>query len=121
MYNIFYQSHIGSWALLVLLFIISYILLRAGKAKGQKITHMILRLFYVIMVVSGLGMLFQLGFPLNFSIKAVIGLWLIYVMEILLVRTQKGVLDSKQTTYYWIQLIVSLIIVVLLGFRVIYF
>ncbi|EGL13078.1 hypothetical protein HMPREF9413_5821, partial [Paenibacillus sp. HGF7] len=41
--NIFHQSHAGSWAFIVILFVVSAIFYR------QKITPMILRLFYLIM------------------------------------------------------------------------
>lgn len=117
MLNIFYQSHIGSWAITILLFVISYILLKAGKNKGAKILHMILRLFYVIMVVSGVGMIIG-GYPHIYMVKGLIAIVLIYSMEMLLVRTAKGTIGSK-AGMYWGIFVVALIIVVLMGYGVI--
>ncbi|WP_096198892.1 YisL family protein [Bacillus sp. FJAT-45350] len=116
--NIFYQSHIGSWAITILLFILSYFLI---EKKAGKILHMILRLFYIIMIVSGVGMLIGPYEGLSLILKGVLALWLIYFMEMILVRTKKGKLDSKQKTYYWIQWVVTLLLVVVIGFGVLRF
>ncbi|NEU29743.1 DUF1516 family protein [bacterium LRH843] len=118
--NMLYQSHIGSWAILVLLFFVSYFLLKGGVHKGAKIVHMILRLFYVIMVVSGIGMLIGFGFPAMYVVKGILAIILIYAMEMLLVRTSKGTIGSKAPTYWGI-LLITLILVILLGFKVISF
>lgn len=115
-----YQSHIGSWAILVLLFFISYFLIRGGAKRGGKIVHMILRLFFVIMVVSGVGLLFGYKFPAVYVVKGILAIILIYAMEMLLVRTGKGTIGQKAPTY-WAIVIVTLILVLLLGFNVITF
>lgn len=120
MYNALYQSHIGSWAILVILFFICYFLVKSGKAKGAKIVHMVLRLFYIIMLVTGIGMLVNLGFPLMYIVKGALAFFLIYAMEMILVRTKKGTLGS-QATMYWAILIITLVLVVLLGYGVISF
>lgn len=118
--NIFYQSHIGSWAITVLLFLVSYFLLKGGISKGAKIVHMILRLFYVIMLVSGIGMLIGYGFPAVYVVKGILAIVLIYAMEMLLVRTKKGTLGSK-APMYWSLFGVTLVLVILLGYEVISF
>lgn len=118
--NIFYQSHIGSWAILVLLFLVSYFLLKGGINKGAKIVHMILRLFYVIQIVSGIGLLIGYGFPAVYIIKGILAIVLIYAMEMLLVRTQKGTIGSK-APMYWGIFVVTLVLVVLMGFGVLSF
>lgn len=118
--NIFYQSHTGSWAITILLFVISYFLLKSGKNKASKIVHMILRLFYVIMIVSGIGTLIGYSFVAVYAVKGIIALVLIYAMEMILVRTKKGTLGQQAMTY-WILFIVTLIVVVLIGFEVITF
>ncbi|MBP3949616.1 DUF1516 family protein [Halalkalibacter suaedae] len=118
--NIFYQSHTGSWAITILLFVISYFLLKAGKNKASKIVHMILRLFYVIMIVSGIGTLIGYSFTPVYVVKGIIALVLIYAMEMILVRTKKGTLGQQAMTY-WILFAITLIVVVLIGFGVITF
>lgn len=121
MVNILYQSHAGSWAIMVILFIISFLLLRQGKSKGQKITQMILRLFYVIMVVSGIGMLMAYQFPLVYVVKGALAIWLIATMELILARSGQGSTQETSTGSYWIQFAIALILVVLIGFNVIRF
>ncbi len=118
--NMLYQSHIGSWAILVLLFLVSYFLLKGGVRKGAKIVHMILRLFFVIMVVTGIGMLFILKFPAMYVVKGILAIILIGAMEMLLTRTSKGTIGSK-APMYWVIVIVTLVLVLLLGFGVITF
>ncbi|WP_100404951.1 DUF1516 family protein [Bacillus solitudinis] len=115
LYNIFYQSHTGSWAFLLIFFLISYFLYKGGKAKGAKIVHMVLRLFYIIMLVSGAGLLIGYGFPLLFIFKAVLALILMYAMEMILVGTKKRTLGTK-ATMYWIMLAATAIVVVVIGF-----
>jgi uncharacterized membrane protein SirB2 len=113
-YAAFLHSHVSSWAITLLLFIISFALLKAGKQKGQKITHMILRLFYILTVVTGAGLLFQWKFDPMALLKAVLAIWVISAMELILVRTAKG----QAKTSYWIQLAVSLVLVFILGYGV---
>lgn len=121
MENILYQSHAGSWAIMVLLFIVAFILLKRGHTKGQKITQMILRLFYIIMVVTGVGMLISYKFPLIYIVKGILAIWLIAVMELILARSGQETAQGASTGSYWVQLVISLIIVVLIGFNVISF
>src|SRR5690625_4013104 len=118
--NVLYQWHIVVWAILVLLFFISYFLLKGGILRGAKIVHMILRLFFVIMVISGIGLLASYGFPAVYIVKGILAIVLIYGMEMLLVRTAKGTIGQKAPTY-WGLVIITLILVILLGYNVITF
>lgn len=119
--HILYQSHAGSWAITILLFFVSFVLLKMGKPTGKKITHMILRLFFVIMVVSGLGMLFTRGFPLIFVIKGILAIWLIAVMERLLSKSATKSEQGASMKGSWIQFIIAFVLVALIGFNVIQF
>ncbi len=49
--------HITSWVVALILVFVSYGLYGSGKAKGAKITHMILRLFYIIIILTGAELL----------------------------------------------------------------
>ncbi|WP_028559540.1 DUF1516 family protein [Paenibacillus pinihumi] len=115
--NIFYQSHSGSWAFLLILFVVAFLLAKGGKAKGAKIVGMVLRLFYIIMLVSGVGMLIGFSFPLMFIIKGILAVILIGLMEMILGRTQR----RENTGMFWILLVIIVAIVVLMGFGVISF
>ncbi|RXZ80653.1 DUF1516 family protein [Paenibacillaceae bacterium] len=115
--NIFYQSHAGSWAFLVILFVIAFVLFKIGIAKGGKIVHMILRLFYIIMLVSGVGTLIGYGFPLMYIIKGILAFFMIGLMEMVLGRTQR----KEPAGMFLILLIFFVAIVVLMGYGVISF
>ncbi|MFB1050059.1 YisL family protein [Paraliobacillus sp. JSM ZJ581] len=111
--------HITSWVLALILFIISYYYYKVNKQKTAKITHMVIRLLYVLILYSGGDLLvgyIQSGtfnaFAAETIIKVVAGLWVIVCMELLLVRFAK----SKPIKGFFVQLTVALVIVIALGF-----
>ncbi|GIP38920.1 hypothetical protein J31TS4_22000 [Paenibacillus sp. J31TS4] len=110
LFNIFYQSHAGSWAFIFLLFLLSVIFRR------QKVTGMILRLFYIIMVVSGVGMLIGLGFPAMYVIKGILAIILIGLMEMILGRMKRGEAKGGPMPVFWVLLVVLAVVVPLMGF-----
>ncbi|SDH83249.1 Protein of unknown function [Alteribacillus persepolensis] len=109
MESIFYESHAGSWFFLILFFVISYLFAK------QKITLMLQRLFALIMIISGAGMLVFYGFPLLYILKGVLAILLIAVMEMLVARKKRG----EPQGGLWAACIVLIIVVLLLGFNVI--
>jgi len=113
-YPAFLHSHVSSWAITIVLFFISYLLLKKGNEKGQKITHMILRLFFVLTVITGAGLIYSLGFYTNALIKGALALWLIFLMEFILVRTKKGTIKG----HFWIQFVIALVLVFYFGYFV---
>lgn len=78
---------------------------------------MILRLDYLLILYTG-GDLFaeyaSVGFPFlgELIVKSLAGLWVIVAMEMILVKVSK----SKPVKNFWIQLIIALLIVLILGF-----
>lgn len=110
--NIFYQSHAGSWAFIIILFVVSAIFYR------QKITPMILRLFYLIMLVSGIGMLIGYGFPVKYVVKGIIAIAVIGLMEMILGRMKRGQGKESSTKILFIVWAVLILIVVLLGYGI---
>ncbi|HWO78290.1 MAG TPA: DUF1516 family protein [Bacillus sp. (in: firmicutes)] len=111
MYNIFYHSHAGSWAILIVLFLISYFV------RKQKISVMMQRLFYIIMLVTGIGMLVMRNFELLFVVKGILAILLIGTMEMLTIRSRKG----KTVAGIWVGFVVLLVLVVLIGYDKIVF
>ncbi|WP_347552686.1 DUF1516 family protein [Pseudalkalibacillus hwajinpoensis] len=107
MYNILLQSHAGSWAILVLLLVISYF------APKQKISLMIQRLFYLIMIITGVGMLSMLGFPLLYILKGILAIVLIGVMEMIVGRRKR----SESTKILWVACIVLLLVIISIGYN----
>ncbi|RLL45044.1 DUF1516 family protein [Oceanobacillus piezotolerans] len=112
------HMHITSWVLGFILFIIAYMLIKQGKQKQAKIVHMILRLDYLFILYTG-GTLTanyivnaQMPMLAEAITKALAGIWLIAAMEIILVKINKG----KSAKSGWIQFIIALILVLILGF-----
>lgn len=115
--NIFYQSHTGSWAILVVLFLVSLLLIKLGKAKGGRIVQMVVRLFYIIMLVSGIGMLIGYDFPAIYIVKGILAIGLIGAMEVVLGRAKR----RESVAVPLIIVVVLVAIVALMGFGVISF
>ncbi len=112
------HAHVSSWAVALILFFVSYFLLRAGKAKGHKITSMILRLFYVLIIITG-GMIFVTYMSAGYTavavfIKVLVGIWVIGGMEMVLAKTKKGASAKGM----WIMFLISLVLVLYLGYGV---
>ncbi|MFD2705978.1 DUF1516 family protein [Salibacterium lacus] len=106
MMNMLQGMHEGSWFLLVIFFFISYF------APKQKITLMIMRLFAVLMLISGIGMLASMDFPLLYIFKGVLALIAIALMEITIAGKKRGEARAGLTGL----LVIVLIIIVLLGY-----
>ncbi|RSL34930.1 DUF1516 family protein [Salibacterium salarium] len=104
------EAHQGSWFLLVLFFLVSYFL------PKQKITLMLQRLFAVIMIISGVGMLFSYGFPLEFIFKGVLAVIVIGVMEMLVGKKKR----NEPQAMLWVACIILLAVIILTGYGVIF-
>ncbi len=50
------HSHVTAWALALILFLVALFLHKSGKAKGFKIVQMILRVFYLLIIGTGIGL-----------------------------------------------------------------
>jgi len=107
------HAHLTAMAVTLILFIVGVFLQRSGgKEKALKIIQMILRLFYLLIIITGAMMLFQTVFPILYILKALLGLVTIGMIEMVLTRSIKG----KPTGMFWGILIISLIITIYLGF-----
>ncbi|MEI7026936.1 YisL family protein [Paenibacillus sp. y28] len=111
--NAIIHAHTDSWPLLFLLFVLSCIFIRT------RALHMILRLMYIVMIVSGGTLLYSYGFPLSYSIKGVLALILIYIMEKILGSRRRQSWSSGQKAGLWIAFSVITLLIVLLGYGVI--
>ena len=110
--------HITSWVLALVLFGLAYMFYRQDKEKAGKITQMILRLDYLLILYSGgslLGFYFEgdNSFLLVGAIvKALLGLWAIAAMEMILIKLNKG----KPVSGWLVQLAVAFVLVLGFGF-----
>lgn len=106
------HAHITSWLLAIILFFVVRGLYKGGNEKGGKITHMILRVFYLLILITGFIMLFQVNISLLYILKAAVGLWVIAIMEFLLMKTGK----REPQNVLWIQFAIAFVLALLLGF-----
>lgn len=103
--------HITAWVVAFILFFVTASMYTNGK--NGKVTHMILRLFYLIIIFSGAMLFFSYS---NISgeliVKVIAGLWAVIAMEMVSVRASKG----KPTKGAWIQFFIAALIAIVLGF-----
>ncbi|WP_054703752.1 DUF1516 family protein [Bacillus sp. JCM 19041] len=116
-FSIFRGIHEGSWAFLAVLFVIAFFLYRGRKLKAGTILHMIARLFYILMLVSGVGMLVAWEFPLMYVVKGLLAVLLIAFMEVAAGKAKRN--ENSLGSLFIVFLL--LLVVVLMGFGVISF
>lgn len=119
MYTAFLHSHVASWALLFILFVVASIFLLMNISKGLKIAHMILRLSYILVFITGIGLLNELGYPWIYIFKGVMAFIMIGFMEMLLSRGAKGMLSSQKASIYSVLILVIAVITLLIGYKII--
>ncbi|MGG1676618.1 YisL family protein [Neobacillus sp. NRS-1170] len=110
------HAHITSWVLALILFFVALSLHKGGKAKGAKIVQMILRVLYLLIIATGIGLLAKLNGVGNITpmywLKAIAGLWVIGLFEMILGR----VASQRRVSVFWIQFVVAFLLVLYLGF-----
>ena len=103
--------HITTWVVGIVIFLIA-----ALMGKQSKGLHMTLRLFYVLIIITG-GALFieamDYGQGMLYGFKFLGGILVIGMMEMVLVRQKK----NKPTGMFWILFAVFLLITLFLGFK----
>ncbi len=101
--------HITTWVVALILFFVAAF---ASKSKG---IHMALRLFYILVIITG-GALFMetmdYGMGMQYGIKFLLGILVIGMMEMVLVRKAK----NKPTTMFWVLFVIFLFAVLYMGF-----
>ncbi|OKL35854.1 DUF1516 family protein [Domibacillus mangrovi] len=99
--------HITTWVVAIILFFIAF-------GKPSKGLHMALRLFYVLILITGfmLFVTFDSLNPMLYGLKMLGGILTIGLMEMTLVRKKKG----KGTGGVLVGAILLLLITIILGF-----
>ena len=105
--------HIFTWVVGIILFLVAAVM--ANGSKGRKIVHMSSRLFYVLILVSGLLLFVGNSSydPALYGVKFLLGLVTIGLMEMVLVRSSK----EKNVTTLWIFFFIFLFATMFLGFK----
>ncbi|MGG2066714.1 YisL family protein [Bacillus sp. S14(2024)] len=106
------HMHITAWSLGIILFFVTYSMYKNGKQA--KPMHMVVRLLYILIIVSGLLVYKDVHWmPMLYGMKMLGGIWVIAAMEMVLVKASKG----KSTRALWIQFVIVLLVVLYLGLR----
>lgn len=107
------HAHMTAWFLTLILFFVAIGLHKGGKEKGAKIVKMILRLFYILTLASGLGLIFSIAnISFMYILKMLVGLWLLAMFEIILARMGR----NDKTSGAWILFVIAFLVVLYLGF-----
>ncbi|MED0673201.1 DUF1516 family protein [Aneurinibacillus aneurinilyticus] len=115
--TILQRIHTDSWFWILLFFVLSFLLLKAGKKTAKKIAHMLLRLIALIMIITGILMLVAYQFPIAYTLKGILAIAMFGVMEMILGMAARG----KRTGPFWGVLIILVALVLLIAFRVLTF
>lgn len=104
--------HITTWVIAVVLFLVAAFMQR--DSKGRKILHMVLRLFYILIIITGLTLFIEWSSsdPMLYGIKFLLGILTIGMMEMVLVRSKK----QKPVTMFWVLFAVFLFATMFIGF-----
>jgi hypothetical protein len=83
-------------------------------SKGRKILHMVLRLFYILIIITGLTLFIEWSSsdPMVYGIKFLLGILTIGMMEMVLVRSKK----QKPVTMFWALFALFLFATMFVGF-----
>lgn len=106
------HMHITTWVIALVLFLIA-----ALSGKKMKAVHMILRLMYILVIVTGMSLFLEWRDKIsesgmNYDMKVLFGILVIGFMEMVLVRKNKG----KSVNMFWVLFGIVLLITLYLGF-----
>lgn len=106
--------HITVWVLAIALFFIAYLM--PASAKNTKIVHMILRVDYIFVILTGVALFIEgmdFGMGMLYGLKFIAGILVIGMMEMALVKKKKG----KPSTLFVGLMLLFLFIALFLGFK----
>ncbi|GIN74066.1 UPF0344 protein YisL [Bacillus sp. J14TS2] len=109
------HAHITTWVIAIILFIVAVALHKSGKEKAMTIVQMILRVFYLLIITTGVLLFSKWSSvdPALYGVKFLFGIIVIGMMEMVLIRTKRG----KNTGMFWAILIIAFIVTFYLGAR----
>lgn len=106
--------HIFSWVVGIILFLIAATM--PIESKGRKILKMILRVFYLLIIISGVALFITaMGGTQGalYGVKLLFGILTLGMMEMVFARQGKG----KPTQMFWILFVIVVLVTVFLGFK----
>lgn len=102
--------HITTWVLALILFVVALAIAK------PKVVHMILRLDYLLIIATGVALFVKgmdYGEGMLYGLKFLAGILVIGMMEMTLVKKQKG----KPYTMFFVLFFVFFLITLFLGFK----
>lgn len=106
------HTHITGWVLGFILFFVIRVMQKKGR--NTKSMHMILRVIYIVILGTGLILLFGLyEITFLYILKTALGIWMIALFEMILVNGKK----NESVKYLWIQFSIVLVILLYLGLK----
>lgn len=102
--------HITTWVIAIILFFV------ALAIKNPKVVHMILRLFYILIIITGIALFMKgmdYGQGMLYGLKFLAGILVIGMMEMSLVKKKKG----KPFTTFVVLFFIFFFITLFLGFK----
>ncbi|MFJ7825216.1 YisL family protein [Psychrobacillus sp. NPDC096623] len=102
--------HITTWVVALILFFV------ALAIANPKVVHMILRLFYILIIITGVALFIKgmdFGQGMLYGLKFLAGILVIGMMEMTLVKKAKG----KPYTTFLVLVFVFFFIALFLGFK----
>lgn len=100
------HMHITAWVVMLVLFFVAL-------AKYSKGVHMALRVFYILAIVTGGALYLEYRATFEYDIKFTFAILAIGMMEMVLVRRQKG----KSTTVVAALLVVFALVTIFYGLK----
>jgi hypothetical protein len=109
------HAHITAWVIALILFGAALVLHKGGNEKGRKMVQMILRIFYLLVLLTGI-LLFSKHQSYNpglYGAKFLGGVIVIAMMEMILIRLAK----NKGTGVFWAIFVIALAVTFILGVK----
>lgn len=100
--------HITTWVVALILFFLA----ATGIVKSKGVHHA-LRLFYILIIISGGALFMEYRTGMDFDMKFLFGILTIGMMEMVLVKKSKG----KPNTIFLVLFFVFLFITMFYGFK----
>jgi len=100
--------HITTWVIGLVLFFLA----ATGIVKSKGV-HMALRLFYILIIISGGALFLTYRSGMDYDMKFLFGILLIGMMEMILAKQKK----NKPTTIFWVLFAVFLFLTLFYGFK----
>lgn len=108
------HMHVTAWFTALVLFGLTLIFRRTGMVRAEKIIFIVLRIFYLFIIATGVKLLsFLAEFQPVYILKTVSGLFVISLIEMVSARDRRG----KNTPVYWILLALLFVYTLYLGIK----